>query len=253
MRTSLSPVPMPPALPASASSSPPPRVAGQREHAADDHGGAGDRARRRSAPAARSGAPAGVAASSAAGDDLRAVERGLHLVDVGRRRSDDRRAPAQQVRRVGRPAQRDRRRRRSRREARRRLSMVATTSVPSPSWTMSRRSEPWKMTFSTTPLRLRAVVAEPVVATQPLGPEHHRDRIAGLGECRAADLDGHCRCRGGRSARPSSTASSVPGQQVGRADESGDEDARRRGVDLLAACRSARPGRGSSPRSGRSS
>ena len=81
-------------------------VAGEGEHAADDDGRAGDGAAGDQRP------PAEAALRRRLGDrrrapavaDLGAVERRLDLVDVGRRRPDDGRAAAQQVRRVRRPA-----------------------------------------------------------------------------------------------------------------------------------------------------
>ena len=47
------------------------------------------------------------------------------------------------------------------------------------------------------------------------------------------DVDEQRRCRGAPGAPPSPARLERAGEQVGRADEAGDEDARRRGVDLL--------------------
>ena len=78
-----------------------------------------------------------------------------------------------------------------------------------------------------------ATVGRPVDdRAQPLGPQHHGDRIAGLGEGRADRLD-HRATVETHPRPPVVDRVERARQQVGRADEPGDEDARRRGVDLL--------------------
>ena len=221
---------MPPSPPAESAPSLAPAVARQRQHSPDHDRRAGDGATGDQRPPSEAplGRRRGVVG---AGDDVLAVEGGLHLVDVGGRRTDHGRAAAQEVRRVGRPTQRDG------------IAgsdggqLVVGVDVGDHLGPVAELDDEPALGPLEDHVGDDSGEAAPVAArsggrTETFRSQHHGDRIADVGQRRAADLDEHVVVEADERPRAIDRLQR-PGQQVGRPDEAGDEDARRGGVDLL--------------------